>query len=118
MADAIPEPRASDADLRDAQYDEAYELTRTQYGLVPRIAAVLRSRDATIASQAGALAAKEAVAAADARDARRYRRLRVLGCAVMDTPNLPKGLVDRFTNLDAIVDEDLEAHPTRGEAAP
>jgi hypothetical protein len=49
-------------------------------------------------------------------DARRYRRLRVLGCAVMDTPQLAQGMVSRFTNLDEIVDGDLRAHPNRGEA--
>lgn len=49
-------------------------------------------------------------------DARRYQRLRVLGCAVGGTPQLDAGLVSRFTNLDAIVDEDIAAHPDRGEA--
>lgn len=48
-------------------------------------------------------------------DARRYRRLRVLGCAVMDTPQLTQGTVSRFTNLDEIVDADMQAHPERGE---
>lgn len=51
-------------------------------------------------------------------DAIRYRRLRVLGCAVMNTPNLPGGNVSRFTNLDEIVDNDLRAQPSRGEAEP
>jgi len=49
-------------------------------------------------------------------DAKRYQRLRVLGCAVGGTPQLDAGLVSRFTNLDAIVDEDIAAHPDRGEA--
>lgn len=48
-------------------------------------------------------------------DAMRYRRLRILGCAVMDTPQLAGGFVSRFTNLDEIVDADLRAHPERGE---
>lgn len=53
-----------------------------------------------------------------ALDARRYRRLQVLGCAVMNTPQLEKGLVSRWTNLDAIIDADLKAHPSRGEDSP
>ena len=52
------------------------------------------------------------------RDARRYRRLQILGCAVMDTPELDAGNVSRFTNLDKIVDDDLKARPSRGEAEP
>jgi hypothetical protein len=54
----------------------------------------------------------------DALDARRYRRLRVLGCAVMDTPQLDAGTVVRFTGLDEIMDQDLERYPSRGEANP
>lgn len=49
-------------------------------------------------------------------DALRYRRLRVLGCAVMDTPQLDAGTVVRFTGLDAIVDADLRFRRSRGEA--
>lgn len=50
------------------------------------------------------------------KDARRYRRLRVLGCAVMNTPQLNSGTVSRFTNLDSIVDADIDDLPSRGEA--
>jgi hypothetical protein len=52
------------------------------------------------------------------RDARRYRRLQVLGCAMAETPQLEAGSVVRFTGLDEVVDRDLAAHPSRGEAAP
>lgn len=52
------------------------------------------------------------------RDAKRYRRLQILGCAVMDTPQLDSGTVVRFTGLDEIVDADLKSVPTRGEAQP
>jgi hypothetical protein len=48
----------------------------------------------------------------DAQDAARYRRLRVLG--VPRTTDNSEML--RFTNLDAFVDDDLHAHPSRGEA--
>lgn len=48
-------------------------------------------------------------------DAARYRRLRVLGCAVFGTENLKKGFVSRFTNLDEVVDADMEAQKSRGE---
>lgn len=51
------------------------------------------------------------------RDARRYRRLQILGCAV-DDHHLKAGTVSRFTNLDTIVDADLNAHPSRGEDSP
>lgn len=51
-------------------------------------------------------------------DAARYRRLQILGCAVMGTPQLDRGAVSRFTNLDEIVDADLKAHPSRGEDSP
>ncbi len=51
-------------------------------------------------------------------DARRYQRLRILGCAVMDTPQLKEGTVVRFTGLDAILDADLKAVPSRGEFVP
>lgn len=52
------------------------------------------------------------------RDAKRYRRLQILGCAVMDTPQLFDGTVSRFTNLDQTVDADLRNCPSRGEADP
>jgi hypothetical protein len=52
------------------------------------------------------------------RDAMRYRRLQILGCAVVGTKELENGHVSRFTNLDAIIDADLKAHPHRGEAKP
>lgn len=52
------------------------------------------------------------------RDARRYRRLQILGCAVMDTRQLAEGSVSRFSHLDKIVDDDLKARPSRGEADP
>lgn len=50
------------------------------------------------------------------RDAARYRRLRVLGCAPAYTQHLARNDVMRFTNLDAFIDEDIAAHPSRGEA--
>ena len=50
------------------------------------------------------------------RDAMRYRRLRVLGAAVHNTKNLEQGTVSCFTNLDEIVDQDIKAVPSRGEA--
>lgn len=50
------------------------------------------------------------------RDASRYRRLQVLGCAVMNTPQLAVGTVSRFSNLDKIIDEDIRLNPSRGEA--
>jgi len=50
------------------------------------------------------------------RDARRYWRLRVLGCAPSNSTHLRHGLVQVFTNLDAHVDADIAAHPSRGEA--
>lgn len=53
---------------------------------------------------------------ADARDAARYRRLRVLGAAVYGSLDLKQQTVARFTNLDDIVDTDIKAHPSRGEA--
>jgi hypothetical protein len=52
------------------------------------------------------------------RDARRYRRLQILGCAPDGSRNLAAGTVLRFTNLDDFVDEDLNAHRSRGEASP
>lgn len=54
----------------------------------------------------------------DAIDAARYRRLHLLGCAPMGAPELDEGLVLRFSNLDAFVDADLKAYPSRGEAVP
>lgn len=53
----------------------------------------------------------------DARDARRYRRLRVLGAAPCGTRDLNNGTVMCFTTLDAFVDADIAAHPSRGEAS-
>ena len=50
------------------------------------------------------------------QDARRYRRLQILGVAVCGSKNLDQGTVSRFSNLDAVVDEDLAAYPSRGEA--
>lgn len=49
-------------------------------------------------------------------DADRYARLRVLGCAPGGSPHLEDGNVLCFTNLDAYVDTDIAAHPSRGEA--
>lgn len=40
----------------------------------------------------------------------------VKGCAVHDTKELASGTVKRFTGLDEIVNCDLKAHPSRGEA--
>lgn len=51
-------------------------------------------------------------------DVRRYQRLRIIGCAPMNTPELDSGLVMRFTTLDEFLDNDLCAHPSRGEAKP
>lgn len=48
-------------------------------------------------------------------DATRYRRLRVLGVRKNEDND---GHVMVFTNLDAFVDADLKAHPSRGEAEP
>lgn len=50
------------------------------------------------------------------RDARRYWRLQVLGCAPSNSEHLNHGLVLRFSNLDAHVDADIAAHPSRGES--
>ncbi len=50
----------------------------------------------------------------DVRDARRYRRLRVLGVAVNEK-QLREGTVSTFTNLDALVDNDIKFQH-RGEA--
>lgn len=52
------------------------------------------------------------------RDARRYRRLRVLGAAPFGSDLLETGGVMCFTSLDAFIDEDLRAHPSRGETDP
>jgi hypothetical protein len=52
----------------------------------------------------------------DAKDAARYRRLQILGCAPCYTEHLKKGEVMRFSNLDKYVDDDIAAHPSRGEA--
>lgn len=49
-------------------------------------------------------------------DAARYRRLRVLGAVPSTSPNLEAGTVLCFTSLDAFVDADIAAHPSRGEA--
>lgn len=49
-------------------------------------------------------------------DAKRYQRLRILGCAPMESKELKKGLVLRFTNLDDFLDNDLKNYPSRGEA--
>jgi hypothetical protein len=50
-------------------------------------------------------------------DAARYRRLRILGCATgISEKHLQSGTVMCFTNLDAHVDADIAAHPSRGEA--
>jgi hypothetical protein len=55
---------------------------------------------------------------ANARDAARYRRLRVLGARVYAAPYSVGSLSDLlcFTNLDEVVDADIAAHPSRGEA--
>jgi hypothetical protein len=53
----------------------------------------------------------------DARDAARYRRLQILGCAPSGSTELKLGLLMRFTNLDAFVDADIKAHPSRGECS-
>jgi hypothetical protein len=50
------------------------------------------------------------------RDAKRYRRLRVVGVAPYNTPELERGFVLRFTNLDEFMDAEFLAHPSRGEA--
>lgn len=50
------------------------------------------------------------------KDARRYRRLQILGAAPYGSKNLSKGTVLCFQSLDAFVDADLEAYPSRGEA--
>lgn len=49
------------------------------------------------------------------RDALRYRRLRILGAALGGSPHAEQGTVLRFTSLDAMVDEDIQMHRTRGE---
>lgn len=54
----------------------------------------------------------------DARDAARYRRLQVLGAAPGGSKHLDNGTVLRFSGLDAAVDADLRAHPSRGEFRP
>lgn len=56
----------------------------------------------------------------DARDARRYRRLQVLGAIVPYLQEQFRDLigVKYFTNLDKIVDDDLERFASRGEARP
>lgn len=51
----------------------------------------------------------------DAQDAARYRRLRVIGCAPSYSTALDDRVVLRFYNLDKFVDEDIAAHPSRGE---
>lgn len=53
---------------------------------------------------------------ADSINAKRYERLRVLGCALGGSTQLESGIVSCFTNLDDLVDADLAAHPSRGEA--
>lgn len=49
------------------------------------------------------------------KDALRYRRLQILGVAPAGSTELKLGLVMRFTNLDAFVDADIKAQPSRGE---
>lgn len=61
--------------------------------------------------------ASPSVPAVVREDAARYHRLRILGCAPGQTEHLRTGSVMRFTNLDAYVDADRAAHPSRGEAA-
>lgn len=50
-------------------------------------------------------------------DARRYRRLQILGAAPYGSKNLDHGTVLRFQSLDAFVDADIDAYPSRGESA-
>lgn len=50
-------------------------------------------------------------------EARRYRRLQILGAAPFGSKNLDTGTVLRFQSLDAFVDADISAHPSRGESA-
>lgn len=50
------------------------------------------------------------------QDAKRYRRLQVLGCAPGTSKQLKNGTVLCFTNLDDFIDDDISAHPSRGEA--
>lgn len=54
--------------------------------------------------------------AAIVRDAMRYRRLRILGAAIGGSIHEQQGTVQRFTNLDNAVDEDIKNQRTRGEA--
>lgn len=51
----------------------------------------------------------------DSIDAARYRRLRIIGAAPGGSTQLAGGTVLCFQNLDAFVDADLDAHPSRGE---
>lgn len=46
---------------------------------------------------------------------RRYERLSILGCAPGYSEHLDKGLVLRFSNLDKFIDDDIAAHPSRGD---
>lgn len=52
----------------------------------------------------------------DSIDAARWRRLCILGAAPMGSKNLDAGTVLRFQSLEQFVDDDLAAHPSRGEA--
>lgn len=61
------------------------------------------------------MVAAEPAQQADARDAARYRRLQILGCAPYGSEQLIASTVLRFQGLDAFVDADLLAHPSRGE---
>ena len=54
-------------------------------------------------------------------DTKRYRRLQILGAFIPELQRDIAGLseivgVKRFSNLDAILDKDIEIHPSRGEA--
>lgn len=63
---------------------------------------------------------RPAAPAPEARDAQRYRRLQILGAAPGGHPCLDRGTVLRFQTLDAYIDADIAAYPSRGEskAAP